>query len=101
MIFDLEGFTHFCKQIDPQLAVPEYLSHFLKWMFDQIKEELIDETREEGYATWSDLPFFSKYLGDGLLFLWGTEKMSDDEILNVVATMYEFFETILRNSSHE
>ena len=25
VLFDLEGFTNFCNQIDPQLAVPEYL----------------------------------------------------------------------------
>lgn len=32
VMFDLEGFTKFCKQIDPQLAVPEFLSSFLKWI---------------------------------------------------------------------
>src|SRR6188508_451209 len=57
VMFDLEGFTNFCKQIDPQLAVPEFLSEFLKWIFDQIKEELIEKTYDEGYSTWADLPF--------------------------------------------
>lgn len=89
VMFDLEGFTSFCKQIDPQLAVPEYLSEFLKWIFEEIKKELIDESYDEGYKTWSDLPFFSKYLGDGILFLWDTEKMSDTKIQNVVVSMYE------------
>ncbi len=28
-IFDLSGFTIFCGQVDPHLAVPEYLSQFL------------------------------------------------------------------------
>ncbi|MBE3113164.1 MAG: hypothetical protein IMZ49_00910, partial [Actinobacteria bacterium] len=50
VIFDLEGFTNFCKQIDPQLAVPEYLSEFLKWLYDQVREELIIESYPEGYT---------------------------------------------------
>jgi hypothetical protein len=89
VMFDLEGFTTFCKQIDPQLAVPEYLGEFLKWIFEEIKMELTDKTYDEGYKTWSDLPFLSKYLGDGILFLWDTEKMGDIKIQNVVVSMYE------------
>ncbi len=88
-IFDLEGFTTFCKQIDPQLAVPEYLSEFLKWMFEQIKSELIEKKYEEGYSTWSDLPFLSKYLGDGILFIWDIEGLTDIEITNIVVSMLE------------
>lgn len=89
VIFDLEGFTNFCKQIDPHLAVPEYLSDFLKWIFEKIRKELISKTYEEGYKTWADLPFLSKYLGDGILFLWDTDTMSDVSIRNVVVSMYE------------
>lgn len=89
VMFDLEGFTNFCKQIDPQLAVPEYLNKFLKWIFSETKKELIEKTYDEGYTTWCDLPFLSKYLGDGILFLWDTENMDDIEIQNVVVSMYE------------
>lgn len=89
VIFDLEGFTNFCKQIDPHLAVPEYLSDFLAWIFKKIREESIQKSYKEGYTTYSDLPFLSKYLGDGVLFLWDTEKMSDTAIRNVVVSMYE------------
>lgn len=88
-IFDLEGFTNFCKQIDPQLAVPEYLSDFLNWIFEEIRKELIEKTYPEGYTTWSDLPFLAKYLGDGILFLWDTEGMDDTEIQNVVISLFE------------
>src|ERR1700687_748845 len=35
-MFDLEGFTMFCNQIDPHLVVPEFLDSFLKWLFEQI-----------------------------------------------------------------
>lgn len=86
-IFDLEGFTTFCKQIDPQLAVSEYLSEFLKWIFTQIRKEIIDKTHDEGYETYCDLPFLSKYLGDGILFLWDTDGMSDTNIMNVVVSL--------------
>ncbi len=89
VMFDLEGFTNFCKQIDPQLAVPEYLSEFLKWIFAEIKKELIESTYDEGFSMWCDLPFLSKYLGDGILFIWDTESMDDTEIQNVVVSMYE------------
>lgn len=89
VIFDLEGFTNFCKQIDPHLAVPEYLSDFLAWIFMKIREESIAESYKEGYTIYADLPFLSKYLGDGILFLWDTEKMSDTAIRNVVISMYE------------
>lgn len=87
VIFDLEGFTEFCKQIDPHLAVPEYLSEFLKWIFYEIRLGTIEKPYEKGYSTWADLPFLTKYLGDGILFLWNTENMSDNAIRNVVVTM--------------
>lgn len=105
VMFDLEGFTNFCKQIDPQLAVPEFLSEFLKWLFTEVKKELIDTEHKEGYETWANLPFLSKFMGDGILFLWDTKDMNDIEILNVVSTMYDickkykstFFPEIAKN----
>lgn len=89
VMFDLEGFTKFCKQIDPQLAVPDYLSKFLKWIFSQIKLELIEETFEDGYKTYASLPFLSKFMGDGLLFLWDTSDLDDGEIADIVVSMDE------------
>jgi hypothetical protein len=93
VIFDLEGFTKFCEQRDPQLVVPEYLSEFLKWLFQKIKDGLKRKEFSEGYQTWADLPFLSKYLGDGVLFLWDTETMSDTSIRNVVAGMLDIWES--------
>ena len=89
VIFDLEGFTNFCRQIDPQLAVPEYLNEFLSWLFSQIRIELINKTFPEGYQTYSELPFLAKYLGDGVLFLWDVSSLSDTQILNIVVSMKE------------
>jgi hypothetical protein len=34
-LFDLQDFTNFCKQMDPQLSVPIYLSGFLSWIFSE------------------------------------------------------------------
>jgi len=84
VIFDLSGFTNFCKQIDPHLVVPQFLNRFLKWIYEQIRKETISQTYPEGYNTWSKLPFFSKFLGDGLLLLWDTKDTPGDEICNIV-----------------
>ena len=69
-IFDLEGFTDFCKQVDPQLSVPSFLNDFLNWLFNEIKNEVKAKKNKNDIALWSELPFFSKFLGDGILFLW-------------------------------
>jgi len=85
-IFDLSGFTNFCKQVDPHLAVPEYLSRFLEWLFNKIKAEFLQKTYEEGRGLWAELPFLAKFLGDGVLFLWDTGNMGKVEINNVVVS---------------
>jgi hypothetical protein len=45
-VFDLEGFTTFCKQIEPHLSVPLLLSEFLTWLMGQIKERAIKEIHD-------------------------------------------------------
>jgi class 3 adenylate cyclase len=84
-VFDLEGFTNFCNQSDPHLATPEFLSEFLKWLFDKISAEIrLDETKGKS-TLWASLPFFSKFMGDGILFLWDTTYAdSNREVGNVV-----------------
>lgn len=88
-IFDLSGFTNFCGQVDPHLAVPEYLSRFLDWLFGEIKEGLLKESDEEEKVLWAGLPFLAKFLGDGVLFLWDTRNMGGAEICNVVTSLWE------------
>ncbi len=92
VMFDLEGFTNLCKQIDPQLVVPEYLSEFLKWIFQQIKEELTEQKYTEGYRKFASFPLFSKFLGDGLLFIWDTNELSEVNISNIVIAMQNICE---------
>ena len=88
-IFDLCGFTSFCGQVDPDLAVPEYLSRFLDWLFAEIKEGLVREKGENETVLWASLPFLAKFLGDGVLFLWDTKNMGGPEVCNVVTSLWE------------
>lgn len=101
-IFDLEGFTNFCKQSDPQLCVPLFLSEYLDWIFKSIQKETCDETYPEGYTIWHKLPLLTKFMGDGLLVLWETEGMLDATKINLISSLSnictnyksEFFDTI-------
>ena len=88
-MFDLSGFTSFRSQVDPHLAVPEYLSRFLNWLFGEIRKGLVRESNEEGRTLWASLPFFAKFTGDGVLFLWDTKNMGGAEISNVVTSLWE------------
>lgn len=72
-VFDLEGFTDFCSQIDPQLVVPEFLSDFLVWLFKSISTKFTEKESKESVRIWGSLPFFAKFTGDGVLFLWNTD----------------------------
>jgi len=77
--FDLEGFTNFTKQIDPQLAIPNFISEFFWWLFNRIRNELTT-TKEKNNILWAELPFLAKFMGDGALFLW---KIDSDKIVNI------------------
>lgn len=88
-VFDLSGFTNFCSQIDPHLAVPEYLSRFLDWLFEEIRTNLTAKSYAKVTALWAQLPFLAKFLGDGVLFLWDTSNMSETGVCNIVGVLYE------------
>jgi hypothetical protein len=74
-VFDLAGFTNFCKQIEPHLSVPHYLHSFLSWLLKQLRDEMREKDQGDDVLLWAHLPFFLKYLGDGLLVLWDTKPM--------------------------
>lgn len=86
-VFDLTAFTDFCRQVDPHLAVPVYLSRFLAWLFDTVKEEFVQKRYKEGVKLWADLPFLAKFMGDGVLFLWDTRNMNEVAIRNAVISL--------------
>jgi class 3 adenylate cyclase len=87
-IFDLAGFTNFSSQVDPHLTVPEFLSRWLNWLFDEIREESLRESSNGDKILWSSLPFLAKFLGDGILFLWDTKNMGGAEVCNVVTSLH-------------
>lgn len=72
-VFDLDGFTDFCSQIDPHLVIPEFLTHFLDWLFESIRKHFTKEETKDMVQLWGSLPFFGKFTGDGVLFLWNTD----------------------------
>ena len=86
-VFDLQGFTNFCKQIDPQLSVPLFLSEYLTWIFSAIRKETSNMGNSEGFILWHPLPFLTKFMGDGLLILWDTEGMDEVQQHNLIITL--------------
>jgi hypothetical protein len=83
-LFDLQGFTIFCKQIEPNLSVPIYLSGFLNWIFSAIRKETIYKEYSNGVSLYHELPFFTKFMGDGLLVLWNTRRMGSPGQHNLI-----------------
>ena len=97
-MFDLEGFTTFCKQTDPHLSVPLYLSNFLNWIFGEIRKETIKDEHEKGYFLWHALPFLVKFMGDGVLVLWNTKNISAIGQHNLILSPARIFSTsIIKN----
>jgi class 3 adenylate cyclase len=86
VVFDLEGFTSFCSQIEPHLVVPEFLRDFLFWLFDEIAKESIQSEKDNVIVLWNQLPFYAKFTGDGILFLWDTSTMYPVQMGNVVTS---------------
>lgn len=86
-IFDLEAFTSFCNQIDPHLVIPEYLSKFLDWLFHSVSNEMFQRKQERRTILWCQLPFYAKFLGDGVLFLWDTRNVHPLAIGNIVVSL--------------
>jgi class 3 adenylate cyclase len=87
-VFDLAGFTNFCKQIEPHLSVPHYLNAFLTWLMRQIREEMLQAEAKDTVRLGCPLPFFVKFLGDGLVVLWNSKEMNDAERRNVLIEMH-------------
>ncbi|OLE52426.1 MAG: hypothetical protein AUG51_18165 [Acidobacteria bacterium 13_1_20CM_3_53_8] len=110
--YDLEGFTSFSNQVDSYLVVPEFLQRFIDWLFRSLAEEFKQGEVNSNITIWGSLPFYAKFLGDGLLFLWDTafnEEVGWDLIsisnivlnLNIISERYrtEFLPEIQRHVS--
>lgn len=88
-IFDLEGFTSFCDQSDPLLVVPDYLDQMLKWLFTRVSENFRKEATTDEVILWGKFPFFAKFLGDGILFLWDTSGLGPASLGNIIINLYK------------
>jgi class 3 adenylate cyclase len=88
-MFDLEGFTAFCNQIDPQLVVPEYLDQMLAWLFHRISYNFVKETHGEIVLLWGKFPFFAKFMGDGVMFLWDTQGLGQASMGNIIINLHK------------
>jgi hypothetical protein len=86
-VFDLSGFTFFCNQVDAYLAIPSFLNSFYDWFFSSITYGLTDDDGEKTQF-WAELPMLVKFLGDGLLVVWNAQKMNDEQICRLAATLY-------------
>lgn len=96
-IIDLEGFTRFCSQMDPSLCIPAFLSDYLGWFYKSIKDLSVHEKTANGSKMYLRLPFYTKFLGDGLLILWDADNMSEAALDNVIIIM----ESICRGYSSD
>jgi class 3 adenylate cyclase len=88
-VFDLEGFTNFCKQIEPHLSVPQFLYSFLTWLMKKLRKEMSEAEHGADVALWCRLPFFVKFLEDGLLVLWDRASMPPVSQRNVIVVCYQ------------
>ncbi|MBI3233314.1 MAG: hypothetical protein HYZ42_04630 [Bacteroidetes bacterium] len=88
-VFDLEGFTNFCKQIDPQLSTPIFLNQFLDWFFQKLKDETMEKIYPEGIRTYHQLPLLTKFLGDGILVIWDSKTIDIEGQLNIIVSCSE------------
>jgi len=84
VIVDLKDFTVFCDQRDPHLIVPQFLKSFLEWLFDRLRAQLLIEDTGNSVVLWSHLPFFGKFLGDGVLLLWDVTQMGGGAKRNII-----------------
>ena len=84
VIVDLKDFTVFCDQRDPHLVVPQFVKSFLEWLFDKLRAELLIEESGDNVVLWGHLPFFGKFLGDGVLLLWDVTEMDGEAKRNIV-----------------
>jgi class 3 adenylate cyclase len=90
---DLGGFTDFCNQVDSHLVIPEFLSKYLKWLFEEISNIFMESEENGKVKIWGSLPFYAKFLGDGILFLWNTDYSGGfSGICNIVYRLFSIKE---------
>jgi class 3 adenylate cyclase len=106
--FDLEGFSDFSLQPESHLVIPEFLSRYLEWLFATLRKEFTETSNKTHVDIWGGLPFFAKFMGDGIMLLWDTSNIigkggihNTIHTLSVVTKAYEseFLKTIRKQIS--
>jgi hypothetical protein len=87
-IYDIENFTAFSNQIDSHLVLPEFLKRYLEWFFDTLRMSFVEGESEDRVTIWGSLPFFVKFLGDGLLLIWDTVTSLTETIQQTAGRRY-------------
>lgn len=81
--FDLEGFTSFCNQKDANKIVPSFLTHYQDWLLASLREGIKHSEAGMEVGLFGSLPFYCKFLGDGMLFIWDAENnMGEGGVFN-------------------
>jgi hypothetical protein len=83
-VFDLADFTSFCNEPGYDSVVPEYLNKFSKWLFETIAEASVQSREGPKIILRGPLPFYAKFLGDGVLFLWDISDSSPGSIGSII-----------------
>lgn len=84
-IFALDGLPALCNHMHSHLDAPLFIREFLAWFMQQLKMEMKRQDHIAGAILWSPLPFFVKFVGDGLLVLWDTSQETDVARRNILA----------------
>lgn len=73
--FDLEKFTNFCNRPHADVTVPDFLNIYLEWLMTQLREGIKHGENDMTVGIFGALPFYIKFLGDGMLVFWDTEQI--------------------------
>jgi hypothetical protein len=72
-------------------------------LFGEISEQFSKEIKDDQIVLWSSLPFFAKFMGDGVLFLWETDKSGPmglgNTALHLAAICDSYVSTFLKEAS--
>ncbi|MCW3123372.1 MAG: hypothetical protein JWQ38_2864 [Flavipsychrobacter sp.] len=98
VFLDLKGFTDFCNQVDSHLVIPEFLKNYTDWIFKEIADGFKEGKYDDHVKIWGSLPFYVKFLGDGLLFLWDTDNCGGTNgIRNIAGKLLFVTESYVKN----
>lgn len=76
-----------------------FIKQFLNWLFKRLSEELFQKQDGGKVILSSHLPFFGKFLGDGVLLLWDVSEIGGESRLNIVKALILFVVTMKTNFS--